>query len=722
MARHLKAIKDVSTVDNQAAMELWPGQPYPLGATWDGAGVNFAIFAEHATAVDLCLFTADGQPAATVRLTEYTDRVWHGYLPGVGPGQQYGYRVAGPYEPNRGLRFNPHKLLIDPYAKALSGIEQWDDALYGYERGHPDADRSFSTTDSAPFVPKGVVIDPHFDWGDDRPPRTPLHESVIYEVHVKGFTAQHPAVPAEQRGTYAGLASPAAIQYLQELGVTAVELLPIHQHVDEPHLPPLGLVNYWGYNTVNFFAPDVRWAVGAAGGAQVAEFKAMVKALHAAGIEVILDVVYNHTAEGNHLGPTLSLRGIDNTAYYRLWPDAPRHYMDFTGCGNSLNMLHPRTLQIIMDSLRYWITEMHVDGFRFDLASALARELYEVRQLSAFFDIIHQDPIISQVKLIAEPWDVGEGGYQVGNFPVLWAEWNDKYRDTIRSLWRGDWVRTRELAYRLLGSSDLYRHTGRRPYASINFITAHDGFTMRDLVSYNEKHNLANGEQNRDGNPHNISYNYGVEGPTTDPAITAVRLRQHHNFLATLLLSQGVPMLCAGDEWGRSQGGNNNSYCQDNEINWLRWDWSADEALLLAFTRRLIALRRQHPLLRRSKFFQGRLIHGAEVEDVRWWRSDGQPLSDHEWHETGVGALGLELKGAALDMRGPRGEQLTDQTLLLVINVQTTAQRFRLPGAPTDEWTVLVDTSAPHADPPRWFVGEALLPLAPRSLALLSSG
>ncbi|MBA3944120.1 MAG: glycogen debranching protein GlgX [Herpetosiphonaceae bacterium] len=700
-------------------MEIWPGRPFPLGATWDGQGVNFALFAKDATAVDLCLFDAADRPVAELRLGEYTDYVWHGYVPALQPGQRYGYRVDGPYNVERGLRFNRNKLLIDPYARALSGAGTWNDALYGYTRGHAAADFAFDTSDSAPYMPKSVVVHEAFDWGDDHAPRTPLAESVIYELHVKGFTMCHPAVPLTLRGTYAGLASPAAINYLRELGVTAVELLPVHQHFDERHLADHGLTNYWGYNTVAFFAPDIRYSAQPDQCTQVREFKSMVKTLHAAGIEVILDVVYNHTAEGDHLGPTLSMRGIDNQAYYRLQPDDPRCYMDFTGCGNSMNMMDARTLQLIMDSLRYWITEMHVDGFRFDLASALARELHAVDRLSAFFDIIHQDPVISRVKLIAEPWDVGVGGYQVGNFPVLWAEWNDKYRDAVRGIWRGDWTRVREFGYRLMGSSDLYHDNGRRPYASINFITAHDGFTLLDIVSYNEKHNLANGENNRDGNNYNLSYNYGVEGPTTDSAINMLRARQQRNMLATLLLSQGVPMICGGDEWGRSQQGNNNTYCQDNELNWFRWEWTDEEHALFAFTRQLIALRRNHPLLRRPKFFQGRLIHGATVEDIHWLRPDGEPLSDYDWYETPVTCLGLELDSTVLDLRGPRGEPLSDDTLLILINVADHAAHFKLPTKLGDSWTVLVNTEVAVEQAEYIVPGDTLFTLAPSSLVLL---
>ncbi|MCA1556912.1 MAG: glycogen debranching protein GlgX, partial [Acidobacteria bacterium] len=559
-------------------MQVWPGQPYPLGATWDGAGVNFALFSENATRVELCLFDGLDARRETMRITlpEQTDQVWHAYLPEARPGQLYGYRVHGPYKPRAGHRFNPNKLLIDPYGKAIASTVDWRDQVFGYTIGHEDEDLSFDVRDSSPFIPKCVVVDPAFSWGDDKHPRTPWHKTLIYEMHVKGFTKLHPHVPENLRGTYTGMTHPSVIEYLLSLGVTAVELLPVHQSVSGKHLSEKGLTNYWGYNSVAFFAPDVRYSSSGHLGQQVTEFKTMVKTLHREGIEVILDVVYNHTGEGNQMGPTLAFRGIDNAAYYRLVGDDSRYYMDYTGTGNTLNMTHPRTLQLIMDSLRYWVLEMHVDGFRFDLASALARELHEVDRLGAFFDIIHQDPVISQVKLIAEPWDLGEGGYQVGNFPVLWAEWNGVYRDVVRGFWRGDRGLVDNLAFRLTGSSDLYERSGRSPYASINFVTAHDGFTLRDLVSYNQKHNEANGEDNRDGTDDNISFNYGTEGPTGDPQIEAVRARQQRNFLATLLLSQGVPMLQAGDEMGRTQQGNNNPYCQDNEISWL--DWSVDKA------------------------------------------------------------------------------------------------------------------------------------------------
>jgi len=702
--------------------DIWPGKPYPLGATTTGLGVNFALFAEHATAVDLCLYDADDptKETACIRMPEQTDYVWHVYLPYIMPGQLYGYRVHGPYAPEQGHRFNPHKMLIDPYAKALSGTIDWSDAMSGYPIGHPHADLVMNKTDSALGMPKCVVIDNAFDWGDDKHPNTPLNQSVIYEIHVKGFTQLHPDLPEQLRGTYAGLASPPVIDYLKGLGVTAVELLPVHQHVNDRVLVERGLANYWGYNTLNYFAPDIRYAASRGLGEQVREFKTMVKTLHDHGIEVILDVVYNHTAEGNNLGPTLSFRGIDNAAYYRLVPNNRRFYMDYTGCGNTLNPQHPRTLQLIMDSLRYWVLEMHVDGFRFDLASALARELHAVDRLSAFFDIIHQDPVLSQVKLIAEPWDVGEGGYQVGNFPVLWAEWNGKYRDAARSFWRGDQVGVGELAYRLSGSSDLYEHNGRRPYASINFITSHDGFTLNDLVSYNHKHNHANGEDNRDGENHNLSWNCGVEGPTDDPKIITLREKQKRNFLATLLLSQGVPMICGGDERGRTQRGNNNAYCQDNEVSWLDWNLNERNQQLLAFTQRLIQLRKEHPVLQRRKFFQGRRIHGGGIRDIAWFQPDGSDMTDEQWENGRVRALGMRLNGMAIEETDERGEHITDDILLLLINGHDEKQEFKLPGPTTSpHWEVLLDTNMAEVDEERSAAPGEIFELHPRTLVLL---
>jgi isoamylase len=675
---------------------IWPGRPYPLGATLDGSGVNFALFSEHATAVELCLFDAL-QPDAEqrIRLLERTDLVWHGYVPDVRPGQLYGYRVHGLYEPERGHRFNPAKLLIDPYARALTGELHWADEVFGYRVGDPAGDLSHDERDSAAFVPKSLVIDGSFDWKDDRHPRTPWHNTVIIELHVKGFTAQHPGVPPPLRGTYAGLATPAALDYLVALGVTAVELLPVYHHVDEDALVKRGLTNYWGYNSIGFFAPDARYSSAGATGQQVNEFKSMVKALHEAGIEVILDVVYNHTAEGNHLGPTLCFRGIDNDAYYRLVRDQPRYYMDYTGCGNTLNVRQPRAIQLVMDSLRYWVLEMHVDGFRFDLASALARGSHDVDRLSTFFEVIHQDPVISQVKLIAEPWDIGEGGYQVGNFPVGWAEWNGRYRDAFRRYWRGDPGQVAELGYRLTGSSDLYQDDGRRPYASVNFVTAHDGFALADMVSYNVKHNEANGEDNRDGMDDNLSWNGGVEGPTDDSAILALRERQQRNLLATLFLSQGVPMLCGGDEVGRTQRGNNNAYCQDNEISWYNWNLDDRARRLLAFTRRLIRLRHDHPAFRRRKFFHGRPLCAADMKDLIWLRPDGGEMSEVEWQQSTLRAFGFRLCGQAMDEVDARGEPITDDTLLVLLNAQPDPVSFALPDAhPGTSWEMLIDTAS----------------------------
>jgi isoamylase len=679
-------------------MRVWPGQPYPLGATWDGAGVNFALFSENASGVELCLFDGPegNQEIARIKITEQTDQVWHVYLPEVRPGQRYGYRVYGPYAPEEGHRFNPAKLLLDPYAKAIAGTVRWSDALFGYTIGHPDADLALDKRDSAGGLPKSVVVDPAFSWGNDTYPRTPWHRTLIYEVHIKGFTARHPDVPQQLRGTYAGLTCPEVIDYLHSLGITAVELMPVHQFVVDKHLADRGLTNYWGYNSIGFLAPDARYSSSGVLGQQVTEFKTMVKTLHSEGIEVILDVVYNHTAEGSHLGPTLCFRGIDNASYYRLAADNRRYYVDYTGCGNTLNMTHPRTLQIIMDSLRYWVLEMHVDGFRFDLASALARELHAVDRLGAFFDIIHQDPILSQVKLIAEPWDLGEGGYQVGNFPVLWAEWNGEYRDTVRRFWKGDGGLVGRLAYRLTGSSDLYEPSGRRPYASINFLTAHDGFTLHDLVSYNEKHNEANGEENRDGHNENLSWNCGGEGPTNDPAVLALRARQQRNFLATLLLSQGVPMLLAGDEISRTQQGNNNAYCQDNDISWVDWQLDRPRRELLEFTRLLIRLRHEHPVLRRRKFFQGRRIRGSEVKDLAWFRPDGKEMTDDDWENWHARCLGLRLAGDAIEEVDTRGNRIVDDTLLILLNAHHEPLPFVLPAHRASvRWELVLDTRVP---------------------------
>jgi isoamylase len=673
---------------------VWTGDPYPLGATWDGEGVNFALFSENAERVELCLFDARGKrELERIQMPEQTDQVWHCYLPEARPGLLYGYRVYGPYQPHLGHRFNPNKLLLDPYSKAIDGALRWSDIQFGYRVGHKKADLSLDRRNSAAGMPKCRVIDPAFTWGDDRPPRIPPHETVIYELHVKGFTNRHPDVPPALRGTYAGLATDPVIDHLRTLGVNAVELLPVHSFVDDRHLAEKSLHNYWGYNSIGFFAPDLRYSATGV----ISEFKTMVKTLHSAGIEVILDVVYNHTAEGNHLGPTLSFRGIDNAAYYRLVPDDPRFYQDYTGCGNTLNMMHPKVLQLIMDSLRYWVQEMHVDGFRFDLASALARELHEVDRLGAFFDIIHQDPVLSQVKLIAEPWDLGEGGYQVGNFPVGWMEWNGKYRDAVRAYWKGDGGLIGELAYRLTGSSDLYEHGGRRPFASVNFITAHDGFTLHDLVSYNRKHNDANQEQNRDGENHNLSWNSGVEGPTDDPELRALREQRKRDFLATLLLSQGIPMLLAGDEMGRTQRGNNNAYCQDNKLSWVNWNFTTEQRDLMAFVSRLIQLRRAHPVFRRRNFFQGRPIKGNHVKDITWLHPSGNEMTDATWNHEQAWCLGVYYCGEVLDEYDARGRQLLDDNFLLLLNAYHEPVRFHIPAfSERSSWQVILDTTHPR--------------------------
>ena len=686
-------------------MRVWPGTAYPLGATWDGSGTNFALFSEVATAVELCLFgTADdpaGNAAAETRvaLTEVDGFVWHCYLPEVGPGQRYGYRVHGPYRPERGQRCNPAKLLLDPYGKAVDGDVRWHESLFSYRmRDHS----ALNTADSAPYMPRNVVINPDFDWGGDRAPRTPYHETLIYEAHVRGLTLRHPRVPPGLRGTYAGLAHPAVIEHLTRLGVTAVELMPVHQFVSERALADRGLTNYWGYNTIAFLAPHNRYSSAAGPAGQVTEFKEMVKALHAAGIEVILDVVYNHTAEADHLGPTLSFRGIDNAAYYRLRSDEPRYYVDYTGCGNSLNARHPHALQLIMDSLRYWIMEMHADGFRFDLASALARELHDVDRLSAFFDLVQQDPVVSQVKLIAEPWDVGEGGYQVGKFPPLWTEWNGQYRDTVRDLWRGNSAALPEFASRLTGSSDLYETSGRRPVASVNFVTCHDGFSLRDLVSYDRKHNEANGEDGRDGTDDNRSWNCGAEGPVDDPAINELRARQVRNFLVTLFCSQGIPMMAAGDEMGRTQQGNNNAYCQDNDLSWVDWEGGAKQADLLEFACGLSALRRRHPVFRRRRFFSGLSATapgpgaGGGMQDLVWLTPSGQEMTGGDWDTYYARSLGVFLNGSAISEPGPHGETVRDDDFLLFVNAHSEPVTFVLPGARfAAEWEILVDTSAP---------------------------
>ena len=690
------------------AIEAWPGRPYPLGASYDGAGTNFSLFSEVADQVELSLFDEDGAERR-LRLEEVDASCWHAYLPSIGPGQRYGYRVHGPWEPERGLRCNPAKLLLDPYAKAIEGGVDWAPACFPYNFGD---ENSANEDDSAPHVPRSVVHSPFFDWGNDRPPEIPLNESVIYEVHVKGFTARHPDIPDAQRGTYAGLAHPAAVEYLTGLGVTAVELMPVHQFVHDAHLVSRGLRNYWGYNSIGFLAPHSGYATGERG-EQVAEFKSMVRALHEAGIEVILDVVYNHTAEGNHLGPALSMKGIDNAAYYRLVPDAPQFYYDTTGTGNSLNVRHPHTLQLIMDSLRYWVMDMHVDGFRFDLAASLARQFHEVDRLSAFFDLIQQDPVVSQVKLIAEPWDIGEGGYQVGNFPALWSEWNGRYRDTVRDFWRGEHATLGEFASRLTGSSDLYQADARHPGASVNFVTAHDGFTLRDLVSYNDKHNEANGEDNADGESHNRSWNCGAEGDTDDAGVLALRHRQQRNFLATLLLSQGVTMLLAGDESGRTQQGNNNAYCQDNEISWL--DWEHTDGSLADFTRRLIALRREHPVLRRRRWFQGLPIRGSV--DLGWCRPDGGEMSDHDW-DSGTGSVGVFLNGEAITDRDRRGQRVTDDSLLLLFNGHHEPIDWVLPKQWGQWWDLVVDTGAAEREGEQ-FGWDRSLPVAARSVVVL---
>ncbi|MBG0824406.1 glycogen debranching protein GlgX [Planomonospora sp. ID91781] len=699
--------------------EVWPGEPYPLGATWDGVGTGFALFSEVAERVELCLFGEDGREER-VDLPEVDGFVWHGYLPGVMPGQRYGYRVHGPYEPSQGHRCNPAKLLLDPYAKAIDGELSWDEALFSYRFTDPAARNDY---DSAPFMPKNVVVNPFFDWGADRPPRTPYHQTVIYEAHVRGLTMRHPAVPEEQRGTYAGLAHPAVLDHLLSLGVTAVELMPVHQFVPEHAMVARGLTNYWGYNTISYLAPHNGYASGGRRGEQVLEFKAMVKALHEAGIEVILDVVYNHTAEGDHMGPTLSFRGIDNTAYYRLHDGDRRYYLDYTGCGNSLNVRSPHALQLIMDSLRYWVLEMHVDGFRFDLASALARELHDVDRLSAFFDLIQQDPVISQVKLIAEPWDVGPGGYQVGNFPPLWTEWNGKYRDTVRDFWRGNGSALPEFASRLTGSADLYATSGRRPVASINFVTAHDGFTLNDLVSYDRKHNEANGENNRDGTDDNRSWNCGAEGPVEDPAIVRLRRRQRRNFLATLFISQGVPMLVAGDELGRTQHGNNNAYCQDNEVSWIDWSLAGTEADLLGFVRALSELRRGHPVLQRRRFFHGRPASGG-VRDIVWLTPAGTEMSAADWHTGYAKSLAVFLNGDAITEPGPRGERIVDDSFLLLINAHHGDMTFTLPDARYGSaWRTVLDTADEVARdepfPDEFWPPESVIAVTARSMQIL---
>ena len=697
---------------------VWPGTPFPRGANWDGEGVNFALYSENAERVELCLFDAKGKKEIQrIELREQTDLIWHCYLPEARPGLLYGYRVHGPYDPVHGHRFNPHKLLLEPYAKEIVGVVRWSDAHFGYRIGHRLEDLSLDRRDNAVGMPKCRVVDPAFSWGSDKLPAVPWSDMVIYELHVRGFTKNHPEVPAPLRGTYAGLATAQVIDHLKRLGITSVELMPVHAFVDERHLVERGLANYWGYNSIGFFALDQRYSASG----MISEFKSMVKTMHSHGIEVILDVVYNHTAEGNQFGPTLGFRGIDNAAYYRLIEGEARYYMDYTGCGNTLNLQQPRALQLIMDSLRYWVLEMHVDGFRFDLASALARELHEVDRLGAFFDILLQDPVLSQVKLIAEPWDLGEGGYQVGNFPVGWGEWNDRFRDTMRAYWKGDGGLIGEFARRLTGSSDLYEHNGRKPYASINFITAHDGFALHDVVSYNDKHNEANGEENRDGSDNNNSWNCGAEGATDDEEINVLRARQKRNLLATLFFSQGVPMLLAGDEMGRSQQGNNNAYCQDNEISWVNWALSAADQDFLAFVQRVITLRREHPVFRRKHFFQGRAIRGSQIKDIAWIRPDGKEMSDDEWDHEFAHCLGVYLSGDAMEERDGRGRPIKDDNFLLLFNSHHQGVEFQLPEiGKAGVWQALLDTrlsDEPQAK--RKFKGGDIYSLAARSLALL---
>jgi isoamylase len=706
---------------HETGIRVWPGQPYPLGATWDGRGVNFAIYSEHATKVELCLFDSPdaARESARITLPENTDLVWHGYFPDLTPGQLYGYRVHGPYEPENGHRFNANKIVLDPYAKSIGRDLRWADELFGYKLGDSAADLSFDPRDNAPFAALSRVIDPSFTWGDDRPPRTPMHKTVIYEMHVRGFTKLHPAVPEKLRGCYAAIGSDPVLDHLTSLGVTAVEFLPIHYHVDDRHLVEKGLVNYWGYNSLGYLAPDPRYDSPKSQLDAVSEFKSMVRNLHAAGIEVILDVVYNHTAEGNQMGPTLSFRGIDNAAYYKLSPESARYYMDFTGCGNTLNMTNPRVLQLIMDSLRYWIIEMHVDGFRFDLASTLARELYDVNKLGAFFDIIHQDPVISKVKLIAEPWDLGAGGYQVGNFPILWSEWNGKYRDCIRKFWKGEAGMLPEFATRVSGSSDLYEWSSRRPHASINFVTCHDGFTLNDLVSYDRKHNEANGENNRDGADDNHSWNCGSEGPTDDPKIIELRERKKRNFLATLILSEGVPMLLAGDEIGHTQKGNNNAYCQDNEITWLNWELDEHKERLLAFTRRVMDLYHEEPVFQRRRFFHGTAPEEGGNPDIVWLSPGGSPMKPEDW-QTGFGrCIGVVLSGRSIDM-DEHGEEIHGNTIVLLFNADHgVAIDFSLPGVREGaHWELVFDTFAPEAEPAEPMPAGAKYKLNPCSIAV----
>ncbi|SFN59531.1 glycogen debranching protein GlgX [Mycetocola miduiensis] len=698
-------------------MEIWPGTAYPLGATYDGSGTNFAVYSEAAHKVELCLVNEEGGEETRIELREVEAFIWHCYLPEVQPGQRYGYRVHGDYDPSQGKRANPNKLLLDPYAKATYGTNDWSQALFAYNFGDPD---SRNDEDSAPHTMLSVVVNPFFDWAGDRHPRTPYNQSVIYEAHVKGLTQLNENIPESQRGTYSGIAHPSTIEHLQKLGVTAIELMPVHQFVQDSTLLDKGLSNYWGYNSIGFFAPHSAYSSTGDDGQQVQEFKGMVRSLHAAGIEVILDVVYNHTAEGNHLGPTLSFRGLDNEAYYRLEENDKRYYTDYTGTGNTLNVRHPHSLQLIMDSLRYWVTEMHVDGFRFDLASALARDLYEVDRLSTFFELVQQDPIVSQVKLIAEPWDVGPGGYQVGNFPPQWTEWNGKYRDTVRDFWRGEPSTLAEFASRLTGSADLYEHSGRRPVASINFVTAHDGFTLRDLVSYNEKHNDANGEDNNDGESHNRSWNSGVEGDTDDPTVLALRARQQRNFIATMMLSQGVPMLLHGDELGRTQQGNNNGYAQDNELTWVHWDQT--DAPLVEFTAAVVRLRKEHPVFRRSRFFDGRPVRRGEGEplpDIVWLNQDGAEMQPEDWDEKLARTVGVFFNGQGIRERDARGQVITDVNFLLFFNADAEDTEFTLPPEEySPAWEIVVDTAGEGADSVPRPAG-AQQPVAARSLIVM---
>jgi glycogen operon protein len=698
-------------------MTCWPGQPYPLGSTYDGSGTNFAVFSEVADKVELCLFDDAGVETRIV-LPEVDAFVWHGYLPNVGPGQRYGFRVHGPYEPENGHRCNPAKLLLDPYSKAVEGGIDWDESLFSYQFKAPE---KLNEADSGPHMMKSVVINPFFDWASDRAPKTPYNESVIYEAHVKGLTKNHPGIPEELRGTYSAIAHPVMIEHFVKLGITAVELMPVHQFVDDHSLEEKGLSNYWGYNTIGFLAPQNTYAAYGQRGQQVQEFKAMVKALHDAGIEVILDVVYNHTAEGNHLGPTISMRGIDNANYYRLVEGDEQYYMDYTGTGNSLRVRSPHVLQLIMDSLRYWVLEMHVDGFRFDLASTLAREFYDVDRLSAFFDLVQQDPVVSQVKLIAEPWDVGEGGYQVGNFPPLWTEWNGKYRDTVRDFWRGESASLPEFASRLTGSSDLYEFSGRRPIASINFVTAHDGFTLHDLVSYNEKHNEANGEHNNDGESHNRSWNCGVEGPTDDLDVVALREQQKRNFITTLLLSQGVPMMLHGDEMGRTQQGNNNVYAQDNELSWVDWQIAKDNWALVDFTAKVAKLRREHPVFKRRRFFSGTSLRGSGgVADIVWFTPGGTEMDDDDWDSGFAKSLGVFLNGKAIRSPDSRGEPVVDDSFLLLFNAHDQPVEFTAPPEEFGEsWLIEIDTAMPIEDEERTVKPGAVLAVEGRSLAVL---